>query len=238
MKDNTAGTLLLAAVLSCAFNANAQNLLVNGGFESPVLPSPDSQAQLVNGSTLVPGWVSVDNVPSGTLFVDNFLQRAPYFGLFPASEGQQFIYIDNNNGPSPSMNGIYQDFATTIGLEYRVTFDATTELSYGIPGLLGVSAAGINLHYTLPNVVGYPVQPYQFTGWSTYEFAFQANSATTRLQFYDEGFQVGGDPTNGNASPLLDNVSVTLVPEPVAVASVAGVACVLCAFARRRRARS
>lgn len=194
-----------------ALNTVSAGLIINGGFESPGLANPSDYLFLPHNSTIVPGWVSVDNVQSGGLLVDNALLRAPYYG-FPASEGQHFIYIDNHNGPFASLNGIYQDFATVTGQQYVVTFDASTELAFGVPALLGVSAGDTVMHYTLPNVPGYFTQPQLFTGWSSYAFTFLATASTTRLQFFDEGLQVGGDIFNGNASPLLDNVNVEPIP--------------------------
>jgi hypothetical protein len=56
---------LLALALGLTAATSAQNLLVNGGFEAPGLPNPGDVLFLPNGSTAVPGWVSVDNVASG-----------------------------------------------------------------------------------------------------------------------------------------------------------------------------
>lgn len=235
MKILTTAFAALLWLLNINTTVAGASLLVNGGFELPGLPNPSDYMYLPNGSTFVPGWVSVDNIPSGALFVDNLLLRAPYYG-FPASEGSYFIYVDNNNGPSPSLNGIYQDFATLVGQQYCVTFDASTEIAYGTPGLLGVSAGDTMLHYLLPNVLGYPHQPYVFTGWTSYSFTFEATSTSTRLQFFDEGFQIGGDPTRGNASPLLDNVTVIQqpVPEPSSIVTW-GIGAFGMMFARRKR---
>ena len=237
MRIITTALATLLSLLNISTAVAGANLIVNGGFELPGLPNPSDYLYLPNGSTIVTGWTSVDNIPSGTLYVDNLLMRAPYYG-FPASQGSHFIYIDNNNGPSPSLNGIYQDFSTLVGQEYRVTFDASTEIAYGTPGLLGVSAGDTLMHYTLPNVPGYPTEPYVFAGWSSYSFTFAATSSSTRLQFFDEGFQIGGDPTNGNASPLLDNVTVIQlpVPEPASIA-VWGIGALGMMFAGCKRRR-
>ncbi|MFA5262425.1 MAG: DUF642 domain-containing protein [Opitutaceae bacterium] len=243
MKMNTLAQplILTVIVLTAALSSKAQTLLTNGGFESPGLASPTNffpgpwTSVLPNGSTAVTGWVSVDNVPSGTAGADNVYCRAPYYGS-AASEGEHFIYIDNNNYASPSLNGIYQDFSSLPGQNYQVTFDASTELG-GSAGALAASAGGVTVHFTLPNsglppVSGPPWTP--FPGWFNYSFTFTANASTTRLQFYDEGFQIGGDPLLGNASPLLDNVVVTAVPEPSSYAVLAGL-CGLCFAAYRRR---
>ena len=243
MNTLTCSTLLATVVLTAVLPSKAQTLIVNGGFESPGLADPTNfllpwTSSLPNGSTVVTGWVSVDNVSSDVASADNIYCRAPYYGN-PASEGQCFIYIDNNNYSSPSLNGIYQDFTTITGQTYQVAFDAATELG-GSAGKLAVSAGGVTVHFTLPNS-GLPPRsepPYTpFSGWFTYSLTFTASAATTRLQFYDEGFQIGGDPLNGNASPLLDNVLVTAIPEPSTFALLAGIAAIgFVGWSRRRAA--
>lgn len=217
---------LLASVslsMSLSVSARAQNLLVNGSFELPGYGNPGQSMYLPDGSTYVTGWVSVDNVPDA-LRADNTYFHAPYFGN-PASDGEYFIAIDNNSYPGPSENGVYQDFATTPGALYNVTFDAATEVSYGLPGHLKVTAGNTIMNYTLPNVNGLTGpggETLAFTGWSTYGFSFTAQSTVSRLQFYDEGTQPGYSSVNGDASPFLDRVSVvansTNAPEPGSLA--------------------
>lgn len=226
--------LVTSFVFSASLPAKAQSVIVNGGFEDPVVTSPGTTTLLANGSTLVTGWVSVDTVSSST--ADNFLYRAPYYGN-SASQGQNFIYIDNNNYSSPTLNGIYQDFSSITGQSYEVKFDATTELG-GSAGKLAVSAGGVTFRFTLANAGLPPVSspPYTpFTAWVTYSLTFTAVSTTTRLQFFDEGFQIGGNPLNGNASPLLDNVSVTAIPEPSTYAAILGLSVVGFAAFRRHK---
>lgn len=216
-------TAIKAQILSCLVlgvcpTLQAQNLLVNGGFELPGRPSPNSVLYLPNGATTVTGWVSVDNVPTAVQ-ADNLYYRAPYYG-HPAADGEHFVVIDNNSYASPSLNGLYQNFATVPGQVYRVTFAASTEISHGNPGLLRVSAGDTTNHYALTNVNGFPLPPtlpYNFTGWRNHSFTFTAIANSTRLQFADEGFQVGGDPSIGNASPMIDKVSVELERERVFV---------------------
>lgn len=223
MKSFSRSILLAAFAFAASLPAKCQSIIVNGGFEDPVLGSPGATTLLANGSTFVTGWISVDNVASGTATADNFLYRAPYYGN-AASQGQNFIYIDNNNHASASLNGIYQDFSSITGQTYEVKFDATTELG-GSAGKLAVSAAGVTFRFTLANAGLPPVSspPYTpFTAWVTYSLTFTAVSTTTRLQFFDEGFQIGGDPLNGNASPLLDSVSVTAIPEPSTYVAIFG----------------
>lgn len=233
MRANTRMLAIAAVTLLTGLPAKSQSVIINGGFESPAGSSPSTTTALPNGSTIVPGWVSVDTVSSST--ADNFLYHAPYYGN-AASQGQNFIYIDNNNYASPTLNGIYQDFSAVTGQTYRVTFDATTELG-GSAGKLGVSVGAETFHFTLANAGLPPVSspPYTpFTPWASYSLTFTAVAANTRLLFFDEGFQIGGDPLLGNASPLLDNVSVTAIPEPSAFAALLGILAFGLVFYRKR----
>lgn len=207
----------IAALLGSVHGAS---LIVNGSFEQPGNGQPSIYVE--HGSTFVTGWTSVDNVPEGAAFANNGYFKGPYLGVHPAADGDYFIWIDNNNHPGPTGNGVYQDFTTATGETYLVEFQAATEVAYGEPGLLRVTAGDTTADFTLPNLGGYPDNPI-FAGWDTYSFTFTATGTTTRLQFFDQGLQVGGDPTNGNASPFIDDVSVTVVPEPSSVLMVAGV---------------
>lgn len=209
----------------------AASLIVNGSFEQPGAVNYEAQA---DGSTFVTGWTVVDNIPPETAHANTIYAVGGYYGS-PAGDGAAFIYIDNNNHPGPTGNGIYQDFTTAVGQTYLVEFQAATEYAYGDPGLLRVSAGGKTVDFTLPNLGGYPDNPI-FAGWDTYSFTFTATGTTTRLQFFDQGLQVGGDPTNGNASPFIDDVSVTVVPESSSALMVAGVLGLL-AMRRRRDLR-
>lgn len=200
-------TTLLAVLCGSVHGAS---LIVNGSFEQS---SGAVHGEILeSGSTVVTGWTVVDNIPSTIAHANTLYMSEGYLGN-PAGHGSAFLWIDNNNSLGPTDNGIYQDFTTEAGQLYMVAFQAATEVAYGDPGLLRVSAGDTTADFTLPNLGGYPENPV-FAGWASYSFTFTATSATTRLQFFDRGLQIGGDPTNGNASPLIDDVSVTAVPEP------------------------
>ncbi|MCH7229012.1 DUF642 domain-containing protein [Haloferula sp. A504] len=206
----------IAALLGSVHGAS---LIVNGSFEQA--PGVVHGQILESGSTLVTGWAVVDNVPSTSANANTVYMSEGYF-TNPAGDGAAFLYIDNNNHPGPTGNGVYQDFTTATGQTYLVEFQAATEHAYGDPALLRVTAGDTTADFILPNLGGYPDNPV-FAGWDTYSFTFTATSTTTRLQFFDQGLQVGGDPTNGNASPFIDDVSVTVVPESSSALMVAGV---------------
>lgn len=91
--------------------ASAQNLLVNGNFESPLISSPF--VTLTDGSTALDGWLV--QAPQPLQGVD--VVSATFFGNPTlAHDGAQSIDMAGTPGPG----ALVQTIATTIGETYRV----------------------------------------------------------------------------------------------------------------------
>ncbi len=103
--------LILIASLFCATAANAQNLIVNGSFEEPVLRSGSSAPETVR-LTRIPGW-TIKDVNGNE--VDGEIQR----NLSPVSnqEGKQWVELDANVNTT-----IYQDIQTVPGQRYAFRY--------------------------------------------------------------------------------------------------------------------
>jgi len=109
------GLVILVGVLSvCA--ANADNLVVNGGFENPYVTA-SQQWDIFNE---ISGW----QLARGQQIE---IQRGVN-GWLPV-EGKQWIELDSDfDGPAGTLNGepassaIFQDLETVPGSEYEVTF--------------------------------------------------------------------------------------------------------------------
>lgn len=96
---------------------------------------------------------------------------------------------------------------TVIGQEYRITFS-----------LAGNPDGGPSIRTLKTSVTGSPDQTYSFTvgpeitrtnmGWQTFTYQFTASDIASLLTFTSA--------TNPDTSygPVLDNVSITAVPEP------------------------
>ena len=123
--------ITLALGLFGVTQASADNLVVNGSFESPVL-SPASYAQLSNGS--VPGWTTTD--PGGLIEIDNPFQAFP--GGVSAYDGNQSLEVNANNPESviQTISGL------TVGGEYALSW-AYGERSGSGPQELQVYFGGV-----------------------------------------------------------------------------------------------
>ena len=173
------------------------NLIQNGSLESPgfTANAGPGRWKVVANSTDITGWVVGG---SGDIFV----QQTPFDGgpvYNPAQDGSHYVDLSGDGAPHGTL---YQDFATTIGAEYLLTFyigSASSQPSSTINvGLLG---AGTLLDTTLT-----PLAPNGNLNWLQESFLFTADSESTRLSFVDTS------AIDDNAS-FVDNVSVSSVPE-------------------------
>jgi hypothetical protein len=206
------GTIGLGTAVPLAAETN---IVTNGDFETPVAPSP-ANILSVSGSQL-DGWTIQG---SGVMDVTNKNFADNGSTTFPVYSGNQAL--DLNSLDPATMT---QDLTTVAGSTYHVFFALT-----GLPPVppnecpssfldksLTVSAGSTSHDYTFnpdPNAVPLTNQAYV-----TKEFDFVATGTTTTLQF--------ASTTQGCAGPIIDAVSVTLVPPvtpetpPVAAAPVA-----------------
>lgn len=187
-------------------------VLVNGGFESPVLASTMN----VSGSFSFSGWSGVASSNGGNaglvVGVDN--------GLAPASGVQHY----NFNGGNPSDQGwIQQELTTVIGQQYSVSF-SVGRAGGGQALSLSASVGGVAVGDFLPPAG---------VGYLAYSFTFVASSSSSLLRFTDTS---GG---NSISDLYLDNVSVSAVgsaiPEPSTYAAIVGACALVVAAVRRRR---
>jgi hypothetical protein len=192
------------------------NLVTNGDFETPVAPSP-ANILSVSGSQL-DGWTIQGN---GVMDVTNRNFSDNGSTTFPVYSGNQSL--DLNSLDPATMT---QDLTTVAGSSYHVFFALS-----GVPPVppgecpdgsvldkaLTVSAGSTSHDYTFStNPDATPPNNQTFV---TEEFDFVATGTTTTLEF--------ASTTAGCAGPIIDAVSVTLVPPvtpvtpPVAAAPVA-----------------
>lgn len=178
---------LLAISAGTAQSASAANQLTNGSFELPgcasscVLSTP-AQANAITGWT-------------------TFLSGAEYFNMpqqisgSSAADGVNIVDLANNiyrNG-----GGLQQNFATTVGARYRLTFSAGNSKYAGRvgTGIIQVKVAGQSTSFETPVATSSTVV------WGTVTYDFTAKSDQTTLSFWNEQ-----DPYNYFA--FIDKVSV------------------------------
>jgi choice-of-anchor C domain-containing protein len=179
--------------------AAGANLILNGSFEQGVLADP-------NGMTLAAGNTSIDHWVVGGHGVD-------WIGSYwQAAEGGRSIDLDSGLvlGQGPYDGSLSQAFATIPGEQYLVSFWMAGNPDGGLTiKPLQVTAAGTSVEFNFDNSLG---QTIAAMGYLPREFSFFANSGTTTLSFISLTGGVGQ-----GFGPVLDNVSVTLVPEPASL---------------------
>jgi choice-of-anchor C domain-containing protein len=210
--------VFLAAVVLTMPAAAAQAQILNGSFESASVDPGAHYITLNPGSTAITGWT----VGPGA--------GIDYVGAdWNASNGARSLDLNALNAGS-----IFQTFPTTPGQPYEVLFDmaANTGLAPPVPPVtmtMQVSAGGASQNYSF-STLGHS---YSNMGWDTKQLLFTATGSTTTLTF------TSTSTTTFSAGPTLDNVRLTLVPEPGSfLLATIGVASALTKGRGPRRRRS
>jgi hypothetical protein len=171
-KKYIAPLLLSAALLGAGGNAVAANLLVNGSFELPGC-SVSCVLDTTQKANFITGWTT-------------FLSGAEYFNM-PASIGGSVaadgvVIVDLANNVYGNGGGIQQNFATTVGAKYRLTFSAGNSryASRSGDGVIQVKVAGQTATFNTPSANGGTVE------WNTITYDFTATTAQTTLAFSNE----------------------------------------------------
>jgi hypothetical protein len=185
----SAGITILAAALLCfGWNPSvAQNLLVNGSFETPLASGTTT---IHVGDTNLAGWFI-----GGTRSI--YLVKVPLPQLTNAVDGDQFVDLNGANGGVT----LSQTFPTEVGAVYDAEFSVG---QYQAPQLMfKIQATIIDADNTV--LTNREVVAPQSLGWSApTELRFTATTPTSTLRFTD---------TNGtvNVDLMLDAVSVRRV---------------------------
>jgi hypothetical protein len=189
-------------LVSSAFGVQSSNLIQNGSFEQPGFAGnavPGQQQKVVAPSADITAWTVGG---AGDIYVHEY-PVGPASGFGPAEDGSYYVDL---SGDGPPHATLYQDFATTPGAQYLLTFyigSASSSPSSTISLELEGTTAFLDTTLTplAPDAGG--------INWLEETFSFTPDSTITQLSFVDTS---GSDD---NAS-FLDNVSVTAVPEPAA----------------------
>ena len=181
-------TLTAAAALALGcLAANAQNLLVNGSFETGDLS----------------GWTAINNIPGGPYnappVVAHFIEGA--------SDGSFSAVF--NIGETQPIAALEQTFATVLGAQYTLSFDYGTFTRGGgpFPQSLIVEVSNSSLTPQVATSVQsvYLASPI----FTTFTYTFTATATSSTLRFSDF-------PANVTYSEdgILDNVSVVTAAPP------------------------
>ena len=249
------GTFLaIIAAVAAGVSAQAQNLVVNGGFEltsNGANKQADRDTQATGWtSTLVPQssyWAGV-GMGSYSFILGGASSSAP---SYTDSPGTMNLWTATNGGSgnnlaehSPDGGNFWMTDAgwntgkleqtisgLSIGDSYTLTFYSAGAQQYGYTGdtstRWGVTLGGNPVQYTSWINVGSTGS----SAWTAQSMTFIADGSSAVLSFLADGTPSGLPPM-----ALLDGVSLTLtvVPEPSTYAAVAGGLLVLVGVARRR----
>jgi hypothetical protein len=154
-------SLQIAALTACSIvGMNAANIVVNGGFESPDIPS-GSFSLLPS----IPGWTLASG-PS--IEIQDHTAGSPF-------EGQQFLELDGSGNSS-----IFQDLVTVPGA-YVLSFAFSPR-----PGV-AVNSMDVRWNGSLLATVSASGTGLADTQWITHTYNVTATGALTRLQFTGTG---------------------------------------------------
>jgi hypothetical protein len=210
---------MIPLVFLIAGNSDGAQLLVNPGFESPVVTAASTcsgagNAECFSQGASLGGWLVVG---SGTASNSMLLLNNSYteFGgslHFTSQEGNQNLDL---TGPGNlGANGVEQTVSTIAGTAYRLTFWVGNQDSafapYTSPSIITLLVNGttINNYTNSANSSGN-------VNWAPFTFDFTAAGSSTTIRF------TNATPSDNYAG--LDNVSlvdVGSVPEPSTLALV------------------
>lgn len=210
---------LTLAVCASMCGTSVADFIANGSFESYSVPLANWSVPSVvdlnvpQGSTNIAGWAiindTIDYVGSG----------------WQAADGSRSLDLAGN----PGAGGVVQVFATTAGTMYNVHFSMSGNPDPDFPSessikSLRVKAAASSQDFTFDTqAMGNTASDMK---WQSHDFVFMATQFSTTLGF----FRVGPSQFTGAA---LDNVSITVVPEPPALV-ISLIACWAISALRRR----
>jgi hypothetical protein len=180
------GVLGLFPLLLLTQQANAANLLVNGGFESPSQASVPNFATFNVGTqtstTYITGWTVIQ----GNVDLTTAADYGPLTNTLDPSSVQDVDLIGNSQGSNNVFGGLAQTFATVAGKTYQLTFDYSHNSgrtsSNGFAAQVTVVDANNLANSLLSTVVS---QASGTATWVAFSMDFTATSDSSTLSFVD-----------------------------------------------------
>lgn len=190
------------------------NLLLNGGFEDPVLASGTAQ-NFVSGQAIGGGWTVLGNPDTNVVLVQTAYIETPsgFLQQFNAQEGLNSLDLTGASNQGLSV-GVRQTVVTTPGLAYTLSFfvgratpDSGALDPYANPATVDLSIdGGAQMSFTNSDITD------GIINWKQFSYAFTATGLSTTIDFFNGTLE-------GTNEAGLDNVSlVAAVPEPSTLA--------------------
>jgi hypothetical protein len=185
-------TIVMAAAVAClctgALRASA-NLLVNGGFETPVLP-PGGAVAFATGQTIPTSggdWTVIgDPGTSVYLLQDTYFENFNNVGQFNAQEGLNSVDLSGpfNQGPTA---GVQQTVAVIPGQEYMLTFWVGLVTPASGPG--GVYGGPVTVDVSIDGGPRQSFMNFDSTNnrinWKKFNLVFTATASSTTIAFFN-----------------------------------------------------
>jgi len=198
-------SLFIACMVSMVASPAMANLIVNGSFETPVVPVGGTSTYGA-GSTAITGWTVVGvGSDAASLVSTSFMQSGV---TFQAQDGQQWIDLAGHLSNAQT-SGVTQNIVTPSGL-YEISFWVGSaddnQNNFFFPSTIHLSInGGPRVPFTNP------IAPPNMLNWQQFVVPFVATGGSTNITFYNGG-------ASNNFLSALDNVVVEqVVPEPVSV---------------------
>lgn len=213
----------LSALVFGLFAGVAQaNLLSDGGFEQPLVPTGLGGATIFSVGSVIAGDWQVVGSASGNVAIS----QANYFGgANIAEEGIQLLDLTGNTDNNAA-TGVEQAFSTTAGLPYLLSFYLGT-FNTALYPFSGDASAVVKLNGTAVQTAtnsDASSGTSEVPDWKLFSYAFTATGSSTTLDIIN-------NTAAGVGFAGLDNVSVSQVPEPSAGEMVL---CIVGLFGLRR----
>jgi hypothetical protein len=217
--QRTVKTAVAAALLATTGLAGAVNLVSNFSFEQPALsggtPTFGNFRSLPLGNTDMPNWGVISD---SIAWINGPISAG--LGLLTAQQGSYFLDLTDTQLSSP-FGGVSQLLPTVSGSPYELKFWLGTSAFYnpqtGASSLVSIAGNNITVSSTITTMPN---------SWEEKTITFTALGASTLLAFTG----IAGQDYIG-----LDNISITLVPEPGTLAMLfAGLAAIGTVVSRRR----
>lgn len=202
-------------------------LIADGGFETPVLTY--GAVQDFGAGSTIDDWTVLGDPLGNNVDLDQTFYAESYNGMnqFNAREGSNCVDLTGgwNTGPN---SGVQQTISTVEGTTYQLSFSVgrgTGNNYYANPATVDLSInGGPRVPFTNSNSTTGMIN------WEDFTTSYMATGSSTTIAF------LNGTPIDTMLAGL-DNVSITIIPEPSTIVMLAGLSVALLLAFRRRCVR-